>query len=108
MKHDAVFLTHDQSYRVPFKPNTRMVTAMAIGLPVLSTPSGEFERTLKEVGCEEWLVHSPGDMSRALKELGTTDRVAAIARCREYAWKHHAPVDSAKALVRVIQEVGNA
>jgi glycosyltransferase involved in cell wall biosynthesis len=108
-KHDLVILTHNEDYRVPYKPNTRMVVAMSVGLPVLASPSAEFERTLKEVGHPELLIKDPRNMLQLVELLQNKKKRQKISDTFfEYAWENYRPESSAKKLVEVIKEVGNA
>lgn len=105
-KYDVAFLTHEDTYRTKLKPNTRMVVAMALGMPVISTKSSEFERTLKKLKCDKLLASNQKDMIDALgyiKNLAVKTMVSNLFF--DYAWKNYRPEQSAQKLVDVIRSI---
>ena len=102
---DLVILTHRNNDRALLKSNNRLITAMALGIPVLVMRSPSYERTLKDAGCFSLLIDSPDDIKRKMEDLkDQRHREDVSNRLFDYAWKKYRPEISAKKLVTVMNK----
>jgi len=106
---DAVLLTHNKDFRVIYKPPTRALVAMSIGLPVLVSMSPEFKRVVTEAGHPELIIKKPTDVTRILKEISSQEKRQKIGDdLHAYTWKNYSPQKSSQMLADIMTEVINA
>lgn len=107
-RYDVAIIVHAETHRKQFKDIGRVMVAMAMGMPVISTRSIEADRVFEEIGHTELLVKKPKDVSRALsviKDSLTRQRISNVMW--EYAWKNWRPDQASAQMAKVFERVIN-
>jgi hypothetical protein len=106
MKNDLCILVHEDTVEKAFKANTRLITAMSIGMPAIVSDTPTHITAMKACGAEDLIISSPSDVMGAIKRLESKDRRWELqARFRDYAWSNYDPHDMSKKLADVFDKV---
>lgn len=105
MKCDLAVLSHHPHQFVNMKSNNRLLVCMAIGLPVIASPSNSYMSTLEDSGLD-WLCVKP-DVSKYLEYRlkGAKIRKEISGVFKKYSWEAYHPKKSSQILYSIFKNL---
>lgn len=89
---DLAILQHPNDALGNRKDNNRLIMAMSLGMPVITSQTQAYVETLKDVGFPELACSSSDDFLKLFDELAIRERRLEVgARFYEYAWENYSP-----------------
>lgn len=109
LEHDICILAHGDTDEKAWKGNARVITAMALGIPIICTDTPSYVTAMKDCGAEHLIIKSPKEVKDKIKLLEDKgDRGHLQAVFMDYAWKNYDPKDMANKLADVFRRVIDA
>lgn len=106
MGADLAVLCHGPDGVGSRKDNNRLVMAMSLGLPAITTATKAYIETLREAGLPELTCARCDDFGRLVDDLRPRARREEIsARFRKFAWERYSPQRCARTFRAVIEGV---
>lgn len=89
---DLAVLRHSDDELGNRKDNNRLIMAMSLGIPAITSMTRAYVESLEEVGLSELACGSEGDFLKIVGQLSDRERRLEIsARFYDHAWKYYSP-----------------
>lgn len=103
MSADLAVLRHSDDELGNRKDNNRLIMAMSLGIPAITSKTQAYVETLEKVGFSELACGSEGDFLKIVEQLSNRERRLEIsARFYEHAWKYYSPERIAKLFTQAL------
>lgn len=107
--HDVSIVAHcltHRGYRIPYKGELRVVTAMSIGMPILVSPTPSYVAAVTAAGHGELAIEDPTQTRKKLEMVADVGVRRAISDAFfKYAWENYRPEKSVQILSKVFGSV---
>ena len=100
---DMCVLCHPRNEIGNRKDNHRLIQAMSLGIPTITSKTLAFQKTLKEVGFEQLACETEQEIEAAvelIKDPSTREQISVTFR--KYAWEHYSPQKRAEEFYNLI------
>jgi FkbM family methyltransferase len=109
VKNDICILAHGETEEKAWKANTRLITAMSVGMPTIVANTPSFVAAMKDCDAEDFIINCPEDLPERIKMLEDVKiRKKMQKRFLEYSWENYHPQDMADKLEEVFKIVIDA